>query len=124
MTSTVQEKRRYPRKPMEQPAEVLDNDTGSAIGMLEDVSRQGFSLLTPQEIRPSETRSVTLMLPGPQGSTHMVSMVAECVWCQSFNGHNDYAAGFSLKEINDQDAVALNYFIRDYQVVAEQEIVL
>ena len=124
MTATVQEKRRYPRKSMEQPAEVLDNDTGVSLGVLEDVSRGGFSLLTDQSVRPSEIRNVTLMLPGPQGSTHTVSLMAECIWCQSLNDQRDFSAGFLLREINDQDAVALNYFIRDYQVVAEQEIVL
>lgn len=122
MTATVQEKRRYPRKPMEQPAEVLDNDTGASLGVLEDVSRGGFSLVTSQGLRPSEVRNVTLMLPGPQGSTHAVSLVAECVWCQSLSGRKDFSAGFLLRDINDQDAVALNYFIRDYQVVAEPEI--
>lgn len=123
MTATVQEKRRYPRKLMEQPAEVLDNDTGASLGMLEDVSRGGFSLLTDQGVRPSEVRNVTLMLPGPQGSTHMVSLIAECIWCQPLSDRRGFAVGFLLKEINDQDAVALNYFIRDYQVVAEEELV-
>ena len=121
MTATVQEKRRYPRKPMEQSAEVLDNDTGASLGVLEDVSRGGFSLLTDQGVRPSEVRNVTLILPGPQGSSHVVKLVAECVWCQSLSDSRDFSAGFILRDINDQDAVALNYFIRDYQVVAEQE---
>ena len=116
MTATVQEKRRYPRKPMDQPAEVLDNDTGASLGVLEDVSRGGFNLLTDQEVRPSEIRHVTLMLPGPQGTTHGVDLVAECVWCQSLSDRKDYSAGFLLQDISDQDAVALNYFIRDYQV--------
>lgn len=120
MTASIQEKRRFPRKSLQQPAEVLDNDTGLSIGVLEDVSRGGFSLVTHQSIRPSEQRSVTLVLPGPQGSTHVVSLLAECVWCQSLGDRTDYAAGFSLREINDQDSVALNYFIRDYQVVADQ----
>ncbi len=121
MNATLQEKRRYPRKSMEHPTEVLDNDTGVSIGVLEDVSRGGFNLLTDQGIRPSEVRNVTLLLPGPQGSTHTVSLSAECIWCQSLGDRNDFSAGFQLKTIEDQDAVALNYFIRDYQVTAEQE---
>lgn len=121
MTASIQEKRRFPRKSLQQPAEVLDNATGQSIGVLEDVSRGGFSLVTDQKIRPSQQRNVTLILPGPRGTTHVVTMLAECVWCQPLSERADYAVGFTLKDINDQDYVALNYFIRDYQVVAEQE---
>ncbi|WP_263081053.1 PilZ domain-containing protein [Endozoicomonas sp. Mp262] len=116
MNSTVQEKRRFPRKQLDKPAEVLDNDTGLSIGILENVSRGGFSLVTDRGIRPSEVRNVTLILPGPHESQHNVSLIAECVWCQSINEEKDYAAGFSLCDIPEQDAVALNYFIRDYKV--------
>ncbi len=116
MSTTIQEKRRFPRKHLDRPAEVLDNDTGLIIGMLENVSRGGFSLLTEQGIRPSEVRNVTLVLPGPNESQHKIALIAECVWCQSVNEHKDYAAGFMLCDIQEQDAVALGYFIRDYKV--------
>ncbi|MGI9274876.1 MAG: PilZ domain-containing protein [Endozoicomonas sp.] len=118
MTDTVLEKRRFPRKTLEEPAQVLDNDTGQLLGVLEDVSRNGFSLLAEKAIRLEEVRNITLILPGPHDSSHRVSLVAECVWCHPGNkqsDHNrDFAAGFQLREINEQDAVALNYFIRDY----------
>ena len=118
MTDTVLEKRRFPRKLLDEPAQVLDNDTGQLLGVLEDVSKGGFSLLTSQVIRQDEVRNITLVLPGPQNSHHHVSLVAECIWCQSGNKQGDhprdYAAGFQLREIDEQDLVALNYFIRDY----------
>lgn len=128
MTDTVLEKRRFPRKQLEEPAQVLDRDTGQLLGVLENVSRGGFSLLTNLSIRQEEVRSVTLILPGPLDSCHRVSLVVECVWCQSgdkqgdqsWNDHpwNDhpwsYAAGFQLREIEEQDLVALNYFMRDF----------
>ena len=118
MTDTVLEKRRFPRKTLDEPAEVLDRDTGQLLGVLEDVSRGGFSLHTKQSIRLEEVRSVTLILPGPLDSSHLVSLVAECVWCQSGNKQGDhrrdYVAGFQLREIDERDLVALNYFIRDF----------
>ena len=136
MTDTVLEKRRFPRKLLEEPAEVLDNDTGQLLGILEDVSKGGFSLVTNQVIRQDEVRNITLVLPGPQKSYHRVSLIAECVWCQSSSKQGSrrsnntregipgkassdqvpesYAAGFQLREIGEQDLVALNYFIRDY----------
>lgn len=130
MSEIIQEKRRFPRKSMEKTAEVLDNDTGLSLGVLEDVSKGGFSLLTDQGIRPSELRKVTLLLPGPQAgsqdnagqsNTYKVSMVAECVWCQAVSERADFAAGFVLRDIEDQDEVALNYYIRDYQVAVAPE---
>ena len=123
MTDTVLEKRRFPRKLLEEPAQVLDNDTGQLLGVLEDVSKGGFSLLTNQIIRQDEVRNITLVLPGPQKSYHQVSLIAECVWYQSGSKQGNspsaptpgsYAAGFQLREIDEQDQVALNYFIRDY----------
>ena len=118
MTDTVLEKRRFPRKTLEEPAQVVDNDTGQLLGVLEDVSRNGFSLLTDKAIRQEEVRNITLILPGPQESSHKVPLVAECVWCHRGNKQGDhskdFAAGFQLREIEELDAVALNYFIRDY----------
>lgn len=122
MTDTILEKRRFPRKSLEEPAQVLDSDTGQLLGVLEDVSRGGFSLLTDQNLRQEEVRNITLVLPGPQNSSHNVSLLAECVWCQSGNKQGDhlrgyaheYAAGFQVREIDEQYVVALNYFIRDY----------
>lgn len=119
MPEIIQEKRRFPRKSLQQPAEVLDNDTGISIGVLEDVSRGGFSLLTDHRFIAAEQRSVTLILPGPLGTHHLVSMIAKCVWCQPLSQKQGFVAGFSLKDVQDQDLVALNYFIRDYQVVPE-----
>ncbi|MGI2029496.1 PilZ domain-containing protein [Endozoicomonas acroporae] len=119
MSQIQQEKRRFPRKTLEKTAEVLDNDTGLSIGILEDVSKGGFSILTDRGVRPSETRNVTLILPGPQEGAYRVSMSAECVWCQTVSEQADFAAGFVLRSIEDQDEVALNYYIRDYQVAGE-----
>ena len=119
MESCVQEKRRFPRKQLDQPAEVIDNDTGMIIGMLKDVSKGGFRLVTSRGIRPSDIRNVTLVLPGPQSGTHKVSATAQCVWCQGLNEKPQYAAGFALSDIQEQDAVALNYFIRDYNIAGQ-----
>lgn|GEM_PF-6000348 len=119
MSQIIQEKRRFPRKILEKTAAVLDNDTGQSIGVLEDVSKGGFSMLTNFRVRPSETRNVTLVLPGLRGAVHRVTLTAECVWCQTTSNRARFSAGFALRSINDQDEVALNYYIRDYQVVGE-----
>lgn len=119
MTDTVLEKRRYPRKVLAEPAQVMDNDSGQLLGVLEDVSRGGFSILTDQPIRLEDIRNITMVLPGLNDTAqHHVTLLAKCVWCQSGNKQGDhsrdFAAGFQLHEIEEQDAVALNYFIRDY----------
>ena len=119
MSQKTQEKRRFPRKNLETTATVLDNDTGQPIGILEDVSKGGFSIITDLKFRPCEDRSVTLLLPGPKDSTHKVSLSAQCVWCQTIHGR--FAAGFALRRINDQNEVALNYYIRDYQLAGEPQ---
>ncbi|KEQ16309.1 PilZ domain-containing protein [Endozoicomonas numazuensis] len=118
MTDTVLEKRRYPRKVLAEPAQVMDNDSGQLLGVLEDVSRGGFSILADQSIRLEDVRNITMVLPGLNDTAHHVTLVAKCVWCQSGNKQGDhsrdFAAGFQLHDIEEQDAVALNYFIRDY----------
>lgn len=119
MSQKTQEKRRFPRKTLETTAAVLDNDTGQPIGILADVSKGGFSIITDLKFRPCEDRSVTLLLPGPKDSAHRVSLTAQCVWCQTIRGR--FAAGFILRRINDQDEVALNYYIRDYQLAGEPQ---
>ena len=116
MSQIQREKRRFPRKTPQNPTKVLDSDTGQSIGVLGDVSKGGFSILTDQVVRPSETRNVTLVLLGPLDSAYRVSLSAECVWCQTISGQADFAAGFVLRSIEDQDEVALNYYIRDYQL--------
>ena len=121
MSPTTQEKRRFPRKILEATAAVLDNDTGQPIGTLEDVSKGGFSILTDLKVRPSEARNVTLVLPGPKGSDRKVTLTAECVWCQTTSDRASFVAGFALRRIHDQDEVALNDYIRDYQMVGEPQ---
>lgn len=119
MSQIIQEKRRFPRKTPEQIIVVLDNDTDQSLGVLDDVSKGGFSILTDSRVRPAETRSVTLVLPGPREAPHRVKLTAECVWCQTISGQAMFAAGFVLRSINDQNEVALNYYIRDYQVASK-----
>ena len=121
MSQKTQEKRRFPRKILETTAAVLDNDTGQPIGILEDVSKGGFSIITDLRFRPSEDRNVTLLLPGPKDSAHKVSLTAECVWCQTIRHRGRFAAGFVFRSINDQNEVALNYYIRDYQLAGEPQ---
>ncbi len=119
MSQITQEKRRFPRKTLEQGAPVFDSDTSHSIGILEDVSQGGFSILTDFRIRPAEARNVTLTLPGPSGTTHRITVMAECVWCQANDNQTRFFAGFSLRCSNHRDEVALNYYIRDYQVTGE-----
>lgn len=119
MSQIIQEKRRFPRKTPEQIAVVLDNDTDQSLGVLDDVSKGGFSILTDSRVRPAETRNVTLVLPGPREVPYRVKLTAECVWCQTISGRAGFAAGFVLRSINDQNEVALSYYIRDYQVTRE-----
>ena len=121
MNATVQEHRQYPRKIVEQSVEVLDNETGSTLGYLEDVSREGFGLVTSQPVSPLDVKQVTLNLPGPQGNQYTVRMIAQCIWCQPRKESSNALVGFQLRDIDEQNAVALNYFIRDYKVSSEQQ---
>lgn len=116
MDIAVKEKRRFPRKHLDQTSEVIDNDTDSIIGTLKNVSIGGFSVITKQGIRLSEVRHVTLMLSDSQVEPCKVSLVAKCVWCQSSSERNKYAVGFMLCDIHELDAVTLNHFIRSHKV--------
>ncbi|MDP0589607.1 MAG: PilZ domain-containing protein [Candidatus Endonucleobacter bathymodioli] len=117
MDVAVQEKRRFPRKQVDQTSKVIDNDTDSLIGTLKNVSIGGFSVIAKQGIRLSEERHVTLHLSNsPMLKPCKVSLVARCVWCQSSSEKNKYAVGFVLCDIEELDAVTLNHFIRSHKV--------
>ncbi|PJE78814.1 hypothetical protein CI610_02227 [invertebrate metagenome] len=115
------QKRHYPRKQLEVPTKVLDSGTQTAVGLLADISRNGFRLITHNTVTPGEVRNFTLTLPSPGDKPHSIMLSAECVWIDKTqeNACQSHTAGFLIKAIGEQDAVALNYFIRDYSVTPQ-----
>ena len=115
MDETVKEQRLHPRKRLEADAWVCLSESGENIGRLSDVSRDGFMLLTHKAVKPSEIFALDLSLPAQYPGVRTIRLQAECIWCQHPSGDSDeFGAGFQLVEIEEQDSVALKYFIRDY----------
>ncbi|MGY0219640.1 PilZ domain-containing protein [Endozoicomonadaceae bacterium StTr2] len=115
MDETIKEQRLNPRKQLEADARVCLSENGEDIGQLSDVSSTGFKLHTHRAVKPSETFEFDLSLPPQYPGVRTIRLQAECVWCQpTVEDTEKFAAGFQLIEIEEQDSVALKYFIRDY----------
>ncbi|CAM3766740.1 PilZ domain-containing protein [Parendozoicomonas haliclonae] len=113
MTETLQEKRRHVRKRLTVTANVFQTQDQQSIGRVFDISQEGFMLLTPARVQPSEVLDLTIEIPELDSSRN-IELSAECMWCQPSSFSKEFGAGFHIKNISDQDQVALNYFIRDF----------
>ncbi len=115
MDETAKEQRLNPRKSLDAEAWVCLSENGENIGRLSDVSSDGFMLLTHKAVKPSETFELDLSLPVQYPGIRTIRLQAECIWCQPATEDSEkFGAGFQLVEIEEQDSVALKYFIRDY----------
>ncbi|WP_281646457.1 PilZ domain-containing protein [Parendozoicomonas sp. Alg238-R29] len=113
MTDTSTEQRRHMRKRLSCTANVFQTQNGTPLGRIFDISKEGFMLLSPSKVQPKEVINLTLELP-EMDNTRAIELSAECMWCQPSSFTKDFGAGFHIKNISDQDQVALNYFIRDF----------
>jgi hypothetical protein len=96
----MEERRRYPRKPLLFYARIFDRKTGQLLGHLADITPNGFMLIGAEAL-PSG-RSFHLHLELPEGfafKEQHLHFEASSIWSQPDLEPSQYATGFELAEV-------------------------
>ncbi len=113
MTDLQPEQRRHVRKRLDCTVTAIRTDNGQPLGHLADISKGGFKVISSDPLAVASVLNLILELPSAD-DIRQIELTAECRWCQPSPESEDYGAGFQIKNISDQNQVALNYFIRDF----------
>lgn len=109
----MQERRKYPRKNVNQPIKVIDQDRGELIGHLVDISLEGFMVITPNPIAINRVFQVCLELPQELGISPL-ALGVECLWRELSGDRQTYWAGFQIIDISSTSGEDLGRFIEDH----------
>ncbi|MCL6269762.1 PilZ domain-containing protein [Sansalvadorimonas sp. 2012CJ34-2] len=114
MTDLQPEQRRHVRKRLDCTVPAIRTDNGQPLGYLADISKEGFKVICPVPLERESQLDLILELPNAD-SVRQIEVTAECRWCLPAEESEEFGAGFHIKSISDQNQVALNYFIRDFE---------
>lgn len=99
------DQRQGPRVALADPIAVADAESGIHLGLLINLSREGFMLITDEAFRPG----TEFRLRAPLASDGSgVEIEARCLWCQRSSYSEQYGAGFALIRPSDAVDRALN----------------
>ena len=110
---SMQERRKHPRKNVNQPIKVIDQDRGELVGHLVDVSLEGFMLITPHAIEINRVFQVCLELPQEMGISPL-PLGVECLWRELSGDRQTYWAGFQIIDISSASSQDLGRYIDDH----------
>ena len=110
---SMQERRKHPRKNVNQPIKVIDQDRAELIGHLVDISLEGFMVITPYVIDVNRVFQVCLELPQAAGMPSL-ALGVECLWRELSGDRQTYWAGFQIIDISSASCADLGRFIDDH----------
>jgi PilZ domain len=109
-----QEKRKKKRTHLIDYLEIIDNDSGSVIGHLADISPQGIMMVGHKPIALNKDFSFRLQLPASFTDSDVISFRAHSLWCKKDVNPEFYVSGFNFSEIADDEIKILTDLIKSY----------
>ena len=94
--------------------EILDQETGSVIGHLADLSPQGIMLISREPFDVKAEISFSLKLPESFSEHKMINFKGRVLWCKKDVNPEYYMSGFKFCEIGDNEINTLNNLINSY----------
>ncbi len=111
----MKEKRINPRKRVNEKIEVVDNNTGTRLGFLVNISATGLMLLSDTALSPNQLFQLSLVPPSPLGGVATVDFGAECLWAQDSDSDGSPCwAGFQIIDISEQGAGLITQLMADW----------
>jgi hypothetical protein len=101
------ERRKSPRKYLDQPLPIEDRNCGVEIGRVVDVSMDGLMVESHKEIPVNNIFQFTIMLPEQINGRTMLNLGADSLWCEQASDLRRYWAGFQIIELSPEDRTVL-----------------
>ncbi len=110
MTS-MNDKRRLPRKRPDVPLQVTDAMTGDVVGRIGNISRDGMMLLALRPIRDDALYQFCFHLPDPHGRLQPLEVGVHEQWSSSGTLHGQNWVGFRFIDISPEDERVLQEWL-------------
>lgn len=114
-----QEKRKKKRTHLIDYLEIIDNETGSVIGHLADISHQGIMMVGQEPIAVNKVFSFRLQLPATFTSSNMIDFKVHSLWCKKDVNPAFYVSGFKFSEIAADEIKILTDLINSYGFISK-----
>ncbi len=100
----MQEKRCCSRKKLDNQIQAIDSNTMEPLGILANISREGFMLIGNQRIEPANVFQLILELAQPIDGVNTIECGAESLWSDTAADDSLNWSGFQIIDISDDDA--------------------
>jgi hypothetical protein len=113
-TADVPNRRRSVRFVFDSPLPVFDKRGYRRIGVLADVSVDGFLIITDAPVDKDEITAYRVQLPRKIFEQDYLTLSSQCRWCRKISDGTQFESGHSLQHIPKQDAaIILNLIMHD-----------
>jgi len=100
----MSERRVDDRIPVDSNIDVIDLATERRVGVLANISLHGFMLLCNSRCNEERLYQLRIRVPQQGGGHREIDVGAESHWCQPLGEGGTSWVGFSIFDINDEDA--------------------
>jgi hypothetical protein len=104
----MQEKRCCTRKKVIDPIQAVDSNTLEPLGILANISTNGFMLIGDKQIEPSMVYQLLLNFSQQVDGIQAIECGAESLWTDTAADDNMYWTGFQIIDISDDDAAFIS----------------
>ena len=112
----MQEKRTSPRRQVDKTIEILDINSGEALGSLANISLGGFMLISSSAMPLNQLYQLRIRFPTPIDGETGIDVGAESLWCNDATGPGSYWTGFQIIDISDQGTHLVQRLIDNWTV--------
>jgi hypothetical protein len=100
----MHEKRCCSRKKVADPIQAVDSNTLEPLGILANISANGFMLIGNKQIEPSRVYQLLLNFAEQVDGVKAIECGAESLWADSAADDGMFWTGFQIIDISDDDA--------------------
>lgn len=111
----MNERRTSHRHPVPHRIEVFDPVSGIAVGIVVNLSAEGFMLVCPYKVSPGQSLDLLVKLPRKIDDHDDVALKARCIWCRNSSYSEEFGAGFVIDEISEDGRMVLNKLVDELQ---------
>jgi PilZ domain len=114
-----QDKRKGKRTHLIDYLAILDDDTGSIVGHLADISPRGIMMVGRKPIAANKDFSFHLQLPAAFTDSEVINFRVQSLWCKKDVNPEYYVSGFKFSEITEDRIKILTDLINSYGFISK-----
>lgn len=103
----MQKQRNRPRKNTPHNVKVLEQESGTTLGRVVDITADGLMLVVPEAIETGRQLNFRIILPRMVEGKVEIAVSAEAVWCKQDTNPRYFKVGFRFENLAGNDGFTL-----------------